>query len=386
MVKSVQRVIVDWGTETDAQEFADKRGGDVQASKGKVCFTVKQGSKKLAVFWNPSEEGQKLRKETYELAQVFGFSLAIYEDITPGTLAEKFWKEVIGIDPQKCDKKAQRSPYYYGKQILAKAEKSSDQYWSYKYFQEHEAQWLVDRDIKSAFFTSLCQQPTLYLFEHKNGNTTFEPDGGGMERLRQWSAHLPKWFKHRAFGMLASKKYGTKWGAAFNAASLAVQKVYDVMEEGQKITEGYCVRCHTDCFTLKACTPTSVLEKLEDLLAGKGFQLSTKKLGYGQLWDEGFGFIGYLNLIGSEHDVNYQIRLRGLKYKRAAFTDELVNNFGVRLVTHVLDGSERKVYGHWNGEAFFAIVQPVGGQLSESHYYQAHLIDLEKARKLIREL
>lgn len=386
MVKSVESVIVDWGTEAEAQDFAEKMGGDVQASKGKVCFTVKRGNRKLAVFWNRSEEGQKSRKETYELAQIFGFSLAIHPDITPGTLAEKFWKEVIGIDPQKCDSKAPRSPYYYGKQILARAEKSSDEYWSYKYFQEHEPQYLVDRDIKSAFFTSLCRQPTLYSFEHKNGNTTFEPDGGAIERLRQWSPYLPKWFKHRAFGMLASKKYGKKWGAAFNAATLAVQKVYDVMEVGQKITEGYCVRCHTDCFTLKACTPTSVLEKLESFLAEQGFELSTKKLGYGQLWDEGFGFIGLLNPIGSEHDVNYQIRLRDLKYKRAAFTDELVDNFGVRLVTHVLDASNRRIYGHWNGKAFFAILQPVARESSESHYYQMYPMELEKARKLIREL
>ena len=388
MVKSVESksIIVDWGTEADAQEFAEKTGGDVQASKGKIYFTVKRGSRKLAVFWNPSQSGQKFRKETYELAHLFGFSLAIYPDITCGTLAKKFWKEVIGINPQKCDKEAKRSPYYFGQQILARAKESSGEYWSYKYFQKHEPQYLVDRDIKSAFFTSLCQLKTLYCYENKSGSYTSVPDGGGIERLRQWSPYLPKWFKHRAFGMLASKKYGTKWGAAFNAASLAVQKVYDLMEAGQKIADGYCVRCHTDCFTLKACTPTSVLEKLESLLAEKGFQLSTKKLGYGQLWDEGFGFIGFLNPIGSKHDVEHQMRLGGLLYKRAAFTDELVDNFGVRLVTHVLEASDRRIYGHWNGQAFSAIVQPVVGQSSQSRYYQVHPMELEKARKLIREL
>ncbi|MDZ8104746.1 MAG: hypothetical protein RM338_03860 [Nostoc sp. DedQUE12a] len=379
MVKSLKNVIVDWGTEADAQEFASKMGGDVQASRAKVCFTVKQGNRKLAVFWNPSEEGKKLRKETYDLAQVFGFSLALNTDITPGILGEKFWKEIIGIDPQKCDKKAPRSPYYYGQKILLKAQEASDEYWSYKYFQEHEPQWLVDRDIKSAFFTSLCQLPTLYLFEHKNGNTTFEPDGGAIDRLRQWSPHLPKWFKHRAFGMLASKKYGTKWGAAFNAASIAVQRVYDAMKVGREITDGYCVRCHTDCFTLKASTPTWVLEKLENFLASKGFELSTKKLGYGQLWDEGFGFIGLLNPIGNEEDVKNQMRLRGLLYKQNAFTDELVNNFGIRLSTHVLYARDRKIYGHWDGYAFFAIVQLIGGKPNGSSCYHAYEMKLEKA-------
>ncbi|MEH2321926.1 hypothetical protein [Nostoc sp.] len=136
------KVIVDYKTEAEVEEFALEKGADVQASKGKVCFIVKQGNRKLAVFWNPSEEGKKFRSETYELAQVFGFSLVVHPDITPGTLAEKFWKEVIGIDPQKCDKKAPRSPYYYGQKILLKAEVSSDEYWSYKYFQEHEPQWL----------------------------------------------------------------------------------------------------------------------------------------------------------------------------------------------------------------------------------------------------
>lgn len=386
MVKSLKNVIVDWGTEADAQEFASKMGGNVEASRSKVCFTVKQDDRKLAVFWNPSEEGKELRKKTYELAQVFGFSLAVHPDITPGTLGEKFWKEIIGINPRKCGKEASRSPYYYGRQILLKAQEASDEYWSYKYFQEHEPQWLVDRDIKSAFFTSLCELNTLYVFEHKNGNTTFEPDGGGIDRLRQWSPHLPKWFKHRAFGMLASKKYGKKWGAAFNAASIAVQKVYDAMKVGREITDGYCVRCHTDCFTLKASTPTWVLEKLEDFLASKGFELSTKKLGYGQLWDEGFGFIGLLNPIGSEHDVNYQMRLRGLSYKPAAFTDELVNNFGERLSTHVLDAGNRRIYGHWNGKAFFALVQPIGGESNGSSYYQAYPMELEKAERLVTQL
>lgn len=379
-----KNVIVDWKSESEAIEFAKQRGADIQASKGKVCFVVKKGNQKLAVFWNPTEEGQKIRRDVNNLAQLFGISLAVHPDITPGMLGELFMKKTIGIDP-KHDKRPERNPNYYGQRILAKAQQFSDEYWSYKYFQEHEPQWLVDRDIKAAFFSSLCQLPSLYLYEHKNGGITFEPDGGGIERLRQWSPHLAKWFKHRLVGMLASKKFANKWGAAFNAASFAIQKLHDVMAEAREIVHPYCVRCHTDCFTLKASTPQSVLKNLEDFLGSKGFQLSTKRLGYGQLWDEGFGFIGFLNPIGSERDVNHEMRVRGLQYKPAAFSDELVQNFGDRLSTHILDAGTRKVYGHWNKVAFFAIVQPVGGQLSGSSLYQIYEMEAEKASKLIRK-
>ncbi len=207
-----------------------------------------------------------------------------------------------------------------------------------------------------------------------------------MQRLREWYPHLPKWFKHRMVGMLASHQYGIKWGAAFNTAQWAILKVYKTMEKASKIAGDNCVRAFVDCLTLKASTPKEVVEAIDKYFATEGFSLGTKALGYGQLWSPVEGFIGYCNPIGLDIEVEAQMKRRGLRFSQKAFSDELVQNFGDRLSTHVLNANGRKTFGHWNGVAFFSICQPVAGhQPGKSEWFTVYPDDKdpeERVRKL----
>ena len=266
--------------------------------------------------------------------------------------------------------------------------KSSDEdYWCLVDWVPHEPQHLVDRDLKTAFASALISAPTLFLYEHKNGTSTFIDDGGAMIRMREIMPELPKWFKHRLVASLASHKYGKiRWGAAFNTAQWSILKVYKFMERVKEIAGEYGVRYHTDCVTLKASTPRHILDAIDAEAKAHGFTFNTKALGYGQLWDIGLGFIGHFNPIGGENEVEYQIKKRGLAYSKKAFTNEMVVNFGSRLSTHVLDAGNRRIYGHWNGVGFFSICQPIAGESPESGLFQVHPLTKERAAELVRKM
>lgn len=383
------------GTRADAQKFKDKYGGEIYTGRNEAWITV-EGGQRRAVFWNPAEKGQKLKAETYEFARQLGISIGQYPDLTPSKVGKMFWTDIIGINPQK-DRKEKKKSGYYGKQweALAKRAKGSFKeteedeelsHWQFTLFKPHDPQHLIDRDIKSAFTSALLTAPTLYLHEATNGTSTFIDDEGAMHRLREWYPHLPKWFKHRMVGMLASHQYGIKWGAAFNTAQWAILKVYKTMEKAAGIAGDNCVRAYVDCLTLKASTPKEVVKSIDIYFASEGFLLGTKALGYGQLWSPVEGFIGYCNPIGLEMEVNAEMKRRQLRFSQKAFTDELVQNFGDRLSTHVLDINGRTTLGHWNGVAFFSICQPVvGHHPNKSEWFTVYPDDAdpeERMRKL----
>jgi hypothetical protein len=382
--------VVREGTESDAKKFCEQYGGEVYIGRHKAWFTVANGKRK-AVFWNPDRNGQQVRIATYQLAQEINISLEQHPDLTPSKLVDLFLKEIIGVNPE-ADKKKFKKSGYYGENWsqFAKRSKGNEEnfnHWSYQHWEPHEPQYLVDRDIKSAFPSSLITAPTLFLYEHKNSTSTFIDDGGAMGRLKEWYPYLPKWFRKRLVGTLASHQYGIKWGAMFNTAHWAILRLYRTVEYAhQNIVKDYVVRIYTDCFTLKASTPPKVLELLEEYLASHGFSLGTKALGYGQLWSQEEGFIGYKNEIGTGFEVQMKMQRLGLKFNQRAFTDELVQNFSNRLTTHVLDTADRKVFGHWNNTAFFSICQPVAGESDKSSWYQVYPMDEEKAQKYIREV
>jgi hypothetical protein len=59
----------------------------------------------------------------------------------------------------------------------------------------------------------------------------------------------------------------------------------------------------------------------------------------------------------------------------------MVQNFGLRLVTHSLHLPDRTVYGHWNGAAFWSLAQPVSGMVeSKSQWYQVYPDTLDKEK------
>jgi hypothetical protein len=383
------------GKKADAYKFKQKYGGEIYTGRKDAWFTV-EGGQRRAVFWNPGENGQKVKAETYQLAQQLGFPIGQYPDLTPSKIGKMFWTDVIGINPQK-DKREKKKSGYYGKEweALAKRYKSGSKetdedeelsHWQFSLFNPHEPQHLIDRDIKSAFSSALIQAPTLYLHEAPNGTSTFIDDGGAMQRLREWHPHLPKWFKHRMVGMLASHKYGIKWGAAFNSAQWAILKVYKTMEKAAEIAGDNCARAFVDCLTLKASTPKEVVQAIDNYFASEEFSLGTKALGYGQLWSPVEGFIGYCNPIGLKIEVEAQMERRRVASSKRAYTDELVQNFGDRLSTHVLEVNGRKTLGHWNGVAFFSICQPVAGHHpNKSEWFTVYPDDRdpeERERKL----
>ena len=105
------------------------------------------------------------------------------------------------------------------------------------------------------------------------------------------------------------------------------------------------------------------------------------------MWSPVEGFIGWQNPIGMDFEVKAQMQERSLNYDHRALTGEMVQNFGLRLVTHKLNLSERTVYGHWNGAAFWSLAQPVRGIVeSKSQWYQVYPDTLDKEKWLtVRE-
>lgn len=334
------------------------------------------------------------------LAQQLRVSVANEADLTPGRLTDYFLKETIGINPIE-DKKNKKQSGFYGVawESLAKHKESeclkklpfligsNEDYWSFINYIPHEPQHLINRDLKAAFSSALISAPTLFLYEHKNGTSTFIDDGGAMMKLREIMPKLPKWFKHRLVATLASHQHGKiRWGAAFNTAQWSILKVYKFMQSVKEIVGDYGVRYHTDCVTLKGSTPTHILDAIDTKAASELFTFGTKALGYGQLWDSGFGFIGYLNPIGGEKEVGYEMKKRGLLYSKKAFTNEMVQNFGSRLSTHVLNAGNRRIYGHWNGVGFFSVCQPRTGESSDSGWFQVYPMTAEKAAELVSKI
>src|SRR4028119_435490 len=369
-------VFVTEGTKAEALAFQKAKGGELYIGRQEQWIVV-VGRKHKGIFWNPSENGQLMKAQTYALGQKFGLSIAEHPDLTPGKLGYIFWKEIIGINPEQDKRQGKRSGYYgMGWEALAKKSKGSEEefdHWHFEFWQEHEAQWLVDRDIKTAFLTALTHAPSLYLYEHKNGTSTFIEDGGAMEKLRKWVPHLPKWFKHRLVGSLASHQHRIKWGAAFNTAQWAILWVYQFMERIQQIAGEYGVRYFVDCVTLKGSTPVGVIEAIDNEAHLWGFTFGTKALGYGKLWSPVEGFIGWKNYIGTDFEIKAKIKALGLKEDHRALNEELVRNFGSRLTTHVLEMGDRRVYGHWNGAGFFSICQPLpGSTLMKSQWFQVY--------------
>lgn len=395
MVNKLAPLITE-GTKTEAKKFQEQYGGEIFTGRHEAWVTVANG-KRRGLFWNPNGEGKRVRAETYKLAEQFNISLSLHPDITPGKISTIFWKDIIGINP-KLDRKAGKQSGYYGVgwNNLAKRKSQPDvetgneeefDHWHFQLWREHEPQLLVDRDIKSAFGNALVSAPTLFLYEHKNGTSTFIDDGGAMKRLREWFPHLPKWFKHRMVGTLASHQYGIKWGAAFNTSQWAILNVYKAMLGATEIAGDYCVRAFVDCVTLKGSTPLEVIEAVEGYLARQGFELGTKALGYGQLWSPVEGFIGYKNVIGIESDVQSEMIKRKIDIKKtaAAFDNEMVKNFGTRLLTHVMKTGDREIYGHYNKLGFYSICQSVTGA-SERPWYQVYPMLPDKASKYLTKL
>ena len=372
----MSKVLVVDGKKAEALAFKEAHGGELYIGREELWIVVAGGNRK-GVFWNPSEKAQQMKADTYALAQRFELPIAQYPDLTPGKLGDIFWKKIVGINPEQDKRQGKKSGYYgVGWEALAKKSRGSEEdfdHWHFESWQEHEPQWLVDRDIKSAFLTALTHAPSLYLYEHKNGTSTFIEDGGAMKKLREWVPCLPKWFKHRLVGSLASHQHRIKWGATFNTAHWAILRVFNFMKRIQEIAGEYGVRHFVDCVTLRGCTPVEVIEAIDNEAQVWGFTFSTKALGHGQLWSPTEGFIGWKNYIGTDFEVKNKIKKLGIKEDHRAFTEELVKNFGNRLSTHVLEMGNRKVYGHWNGAAFFSICQPTEGiSDGKSQFFQVY--------------
>lgn len=386
------------GTKADAEKFQKEYDGQLFIGRKGAWITV-AGGKRRGVFWHPVL-GVEVRHNTYMLAKKLGVSAANEISLTPGRLVDLFFIEIIGINPSQ-DRKAGKQSGFYGTawHSLAKHKESEclkklpfsisshEDYWSFLDYLPHEPQHLVDRDLKSAYASSLISAPNLFLYEHKNGTSTFIDDGGAMMRLREIMPELPKWFKHRLVATLASHRYGKiRWGAAFNTAQWAILKVYKFMERIKEIAGEYGVRYHTDCVTLKASTPSYIIDAIDAEAKLESFTFGTKALGYGQLWAPDEGFIGYFNYIGGEKEVAYEMKKRQLSYSRKAFTNEMVQNFGLRLSTHVLNAGNRRIYGHWNGMGFFSVCQPVAGESLDSAWFQIYPMKREKADELVSEI
>lgn len=232
----------------------------------------------------------------------------------------------------------------------------------------------IELDGKSMYLTAFKQEQTMFWYDpgydkkqDKWSSCCWLGDMGAMNKLREFSAVMPKWFRLQLVGILAShsKTYtfldketgqpttGHDWngaieyGAAFNLSHKIIYNVYRVMADlslmlGARIWLGdkysctieeeaeksRLIRAHTDCWTLFADKTTEDEEAdfLEELTK-RGFLVACKGFGNCYYWDTERGILGNKPVIGDTVEIIQLMRQDGVKHYTPCATEELFNRW-----------------------------------------------------------
>lgn len=288
------------------------------------CTSVVRGSKVFR-YWSArsAKKGKMI-----EACQTFGYDPY---GMTGGSLCRKIISEVLEI-PYKG------TSYSNVYRDLAK----KGHHWHYQFIKTGDHGKCIEYDLSSAYMSQFLRLESTLI---KDVNT-FLDDNGAMERLKTIMPLFPKWLRVQFLGVIAShsRTYITRkkgengyeiekktqnsiaYGGAFNATHRAILRVYRIMERIHQIAGDYCVRMHTDSFTLKTCTPKNILLEIFDFLERNEQEVQIKGIGRAFFFDLNEGIIGS-KLIGAKEIVSAQLHEINFKQSREPIEEEYARNW-----------------------------------------------------------
>lgn len=283
------------GTYSDALEFFKGSGGMLFAPKSEEHHTTVLVGRAIHSFYPPDSQP---RKDAQRLAYDWNLPDCMREHATAGRLAKWYIDNYL------------RLPYhrtYFSKDYQKLAR--DGYHWHYLYARPGKYQYAFEWDLKSAYATAWSQRPSM-LYHPSYG---WLEDGGAAQRLGQDLPYLPKWFRLALLGVVASHKmdFYTKdkgsmtfklkrktqpkisYGAAFNAAHIAIWKVWHVMRQAHEILGSHVKRVHTDGMVVSFdCMPEGLDYEVVELVEKYGFTFSIKASGPAYIKDVTSGIVG----------------------------------------------------------------------------------------------
>jgi len=244
-----------------------------------------------------------------------------------GTLAKRLMRDIVGLETKDT---------CWGKKALRMAKDGG--HWHYLYVETGYHPFLIEFDLKSAYFSSLFSFPSLLYDEHKG----FINDSGSMDVLKQITPYMPKWLRLVILGILASHKQQfytldkdsegepclklntlnkISYGAAFNCAHKAISKTYQCMQKVHSIGGNSIKRIHTDSFALEVDCDGIVETSIMEFLDKHGYLTSVKGYGSSHFLNLNEGLIGK-KLIGVRDSVFEQLRSASVKIPKVELTEE----------------------------------------------------------------
>jgi len=237
---------------------------------------------------------------------------------SPGRIARQILTTIVGLQKQK---------HGWGKLYASLARKGF--HWHYTYVETGYHPYLLEFDLKSAYFTSLFQGRSLLYHDYKG----FVDDCGMLENLKAIETLLPKFMRLIILGVVASHKMqfytidrtvedsfamrlstvpNIEYGMAFNAAHKAIRRTYELMRKIHSIGGDYVKRIHTDSFALTHDTPAKIESEIFGLLERNGYPVSIKAQGSAHFLSLNEGIIG-TKLIGAKDLVFKEFREKQIK-------------------------------------------------------------------------
>lgn len=288
--------------------------------RGQICIT----------YWKPNS---RLFAQVNEASRQFGFE---HPAPTAGRLARHVLRSVIDLP---CD------GTYFGKGYAQLARDGN--HWHYQHVVTGYHPFLVEFDLKSAYFTSLFHGKSLLFHERKG----WMDDNGALDRLKSITPILPKWLRLTLLGVLASHKSQfytrgkdendnfvlnlktvkkIKYGAAFNAAHKAINRTYKCMERVHSIGGDYIKRIHTDSFAIPPTIPEEKEVEILEFLAKHNYQVAIKASGASHFLNLNEGLIGN-KVIGMWQSVREQFREQKVKIPKYNFDSESLQRWKDRI-------------------------------------------------------
>lgn len=296
-------------------------GGQFFPSKSPDGSNVILRGNKCHIFW---KSGSSVRAKLIEACGIFGYE---WETMTASRLCKNVLKDYACLDSEGT---------FWGKGYRDMA--LSGEHWHYQFVEPGYHPYLIEFDIKSAYFSSLWHGKSLLLDEKKG----WLDDGGALNNLKHLSELMPKWMRLMMLGIIAAHKMqyyvidkeykegdrlvlktreNIVYGAAFNAAHRAIKRTHSLMARIHQIGGEYIKRIHTDSFAVTPDMPVDVEKEIFGLLERNNYRYSVKGCGTSHFIDLNTGLIGK-KLIGSRHDVLTEFRDKHVKIDRYELSAE----------------------------------------------------------------
>lgn len=282
------------------------------------------------IFWR---KDSPLRIQLMQAARLFGYES---EEITASKLCRRILSDAVGLDTEGT---------YFSKHFQSMARDGS--HWHYTYVEPGYHPYLIEFDLKSAYFTSLFHGKSL-LYHERGG---FQDDGGALENLKQLNSLIPKWLRLTILGVIAAHKMQfyrlskdaegqpnlvlssipkIQYGAAFNAAHKAISRTYQCMKRIHEIGGEHIKRIHTDSFALCPDVPPEKEREIFRFLEDNAYFVSVKGAGTSHFLDLNSGLIGN-KVIGSRDQVLTELREKEIRIPRAMLSEGELSRWSRRV-------------------------------------------------------